>query len=854
VTDLPTWTILVPTLGQRAGLFERLMAALLPQLDPYEGRVRVVAWWNNGEPTLADIRQELVLSTTTDYLSFADDDDLVPDYFVAEVMRALDERPDYVGWQTHYTANGRDHGLVDHSLRHGGWYERKNPYALLRDITHINPMRTEVAKRGDFRQGVRTGRPEDRPWVEQIRVTRQLKREVYIDKIMYEYLWRQDTSAWRKPHLIDRRPERRPHVASPYFSWHPRSAGIATTESGDTVPELLIIIPTRGRPENAARVIEAWEATNAFEVASLLFAIDEDDPHKDEYLETILPTGPAAPYRHDKVALTMRERVPMAPRTNLEAALFADQFYALGSAGDDHLPETPGWAHTYLAELKALGSGIVYGDDGFQHASLCTEWAMTSDIVRKLDGRLIPAPVDHLYADNSVMELGKVSGMIRYLPHVKITHMHPAAGRAQGDEGYDRVNARTQYAADGEKFKTWRRTQLPADISAVRALNPLVTAPPMATRSGRQKPLRHRTRLGAGAGGVMHSKPSTRLDPDRPRRERPAVKIPSRIRQIRGLTSEEALLAIADMARGVPRDQAIVELGVYQGKSLLTLAWGATLGNHAHVWGVDPWDLMPETNEDISYLGKDFPPYHSEGNRRWAQWHSKALGYSRAITIVHGFSDETGHTWSGPPVGLLYVDGDHSYEGVRSDIVAWAAHLAPGATIVFDDYVSGFADTVIRAIEEMVTAGVLEAIALHAGRLAVTRLTEDWNAKLHELMGGWVPTRNDTPPAAEVDPEGDRRPGDGENDPAWDGVELGPAPAGREPILVTDEQERAILLGTESGRMIVHADELDGVAAGTDVEELKLDQLKALAKARGIVLGARKDKKDLIVEALRGGK
>lgn len=840
MTDLPTWSILVPTLGQRGALFDRLMAVLLPQLDPYAGRVRVVGWWNNGEPTLADIRQELVLSTTTDYLSFVDDDDLVPDYFVAEVMRALQDRPDYVGWLTHYTANGRDHGVVYHSLEHGGWREERNPYRLLRDITHINPMRTEVAKRGDFRQGVRAGRPEDRPWVEQIRATCQLKREVYIDKIMYEYLWRQDTSAWRKPHLIDRRPERRPYVASQHFSWHPRSAGIATTQSGDTVPELLIIIPTRGRPENMLRVIEAWEATNAFEVAALLFGVDEDDPHKDEYLALAAERWPNG---HPGVAISVAERVPMAPRTNAEAARFADQFWALGSAGDDHLPETPGWAHTYVAELKALGSGIVYGDDGFQHASLCTEWAMTSDIVRKLEGRLIPAPVDHLYADNSVMELGRVSGMIRYLPHVKITHMHPAAGRAEGDEGYDRVNARTQYAADGEKFKRWRRVQLPADISAVRALNPLVTAPPMATRSGRQKPLRHRTRLGSNPGGVVHSKPSTRLDPNRPRKERPAVKIPSRIRQIRGLTSDEALLALADMARGVPRDEAIVELGVYQGKSLLTLAWGSTLGNHAHVWGIDPWELMHETNEDISYLGKDFPPYHSVGNRRWAEWHSKSLGYSRAISIIHGFSDEAGHNWGGPLVGLLYVDGDHSYEGVRADIVAWAGHLAPGATIVFDDYVSGFAETVIRAIEEMVTAGVLEAIALHAGRLAVTRLTEDWNAKLHELMGGWVPTRNDTPPAAEmVDEEGDRRPGDGENDPAWEGV------AGLPPESETEQDERLIVMPAE-------AEALEDVGLqGARIEELKLDQLKALAKARSIVLGARKDKKDLILEALRAGK
>ena len=37
------------------------------------------------------------------------------------------------------------------------------------------------------------------------------------------------------------------------------------------------------------------------------------------------------------------------------------------------------------------------------------------------------------------------------------------------------------------------------------------------------------------------------------------------------------------------------------------------------------------------------------------------------------------------PVGLLWIDGDHSYEGVRRDIDCWLPHLLPGATIIMDD-------------------------------------------------------------------------------------------------------------------------------------------------------------------------
>jgi hypothetical protein len=832
VTDGPTWTILIPTLGQRAALFERLMAVLLPQLEPHEGRVRVVAWWNNGEPSLASIRQAMVQETTSDYVSFVDDDDLVPEYFVDEVMTALSSWPDYVGWQTHYTSNGVDHGLVDHSLRHGGWAERKNPYALLRDITHINPMRTEVAKRGDFRKGARLGKPEDRPWVDQIRRTGLLQTEVYVDKVMYEYLWRNDTSAWRKPSRIDRRPSVRPVVDSPYFSWHPSSAGTTapimtartssglSTARGDSMADLLIIIPTRGRPQNMRRVIDAWKATNAFEVATVLFAIDNDDPERDAYLAEItdadLDLG---------VVITQADRLPMAPRTNAEAAQAADLFFALGSAGDDHVPETVGWAQRYLAELRDMRAGIVYGDDGFQGAKLCTEWAMTSNIVTALGGRLVPAPVDHLYADNSVLELGKGATCIKHLADVKIRHVHPVAGHGSwNEEGYARVNAKEKYAKDGAIFQQWRKKGLAGDASLVRSLG---------GRRVDQTRLRHRSGLGLTRGGNIQSRPSTRLDPNRRRKERPVMSLPRRIRDVRGLTSDDAMLALADMAIQVPAEHAIVELGVYQGKTALAMAWGAAQGAGAHVYGVDPWELAESASEHpVDPRYRKWPTFNSPGARRWAEWNVKALGYSSKVTLIQGFSAEVGKQWGGPPVGLLFVDGDHRYHAVLADVAAWEPHLVHGATVVIDDYESSHPE-VIKAVNDLVEAGVLEPVQIFHGRMAVTRIGP-WKGPLS------APEVTST---VELGTEVVELPeADSLLDQVVDQDAKQPAPEAE-----YEPDERLIVMPKEAEALG------DTGLQGARIEELNLAQLKALAKARGIVLGARKDKKDLILDALRAG-
>ena len=226
--------------------------------------------------------------------------------------------------------------------------------------------------------------------------------------------------------------------------------------------DLLVIVPTRSRPESVPRLVDAWRTTGAYEHADLLLAVDDDDPHRDRYLTAGLTGGAAA------VSVSPRWQ-PMVHKLNDVAIGHVGDYFALGFAGDDHLPRTPGWASRYLAELRALGSGIVYGDDGYQGEKLPTQWAMTADIVGAL-GRMVPAPVEHLYCDNSVLDLGRAADCVRYLPDVLIEHMHPVAGKADSDEQYQRVNGGAQYTRDRRAYQRWRRSVLPSDAAIVRTL------------------------------------------------------------------------------------------------------------------------------------------------------------------------------------------------------------------------------------------------------------------------------------------------------------------------------------------------------------------------------------------------
>lgn len=220
MTAAPSWSILVPTLGERAPLFKRLMDQLLPQTEPYGGRVQVRAWFNNGRPSLPEIRQRMVNETKTDYLCFVDDDDLVAPYYVDEIVTALHDRPDYVGFQVQCYSDGHPIAVAYHSLEYARWRNFRGTFQ--RDISHINPIKSALARRADFRRA-RKGTAEDRLWAEQLRNARTLQSQALVPRIMYHYLYSTsrvpgEGSRWERGSMITPSLDR-PQIDHPNLSW-----------------------------------------------------------------------------------------------------------------------------------------------------------------------------------------------------------------------------------------------------------------------------------------------------------------------------------------------------------------------------------------------------------------------------------------------------------------------------------------------------------------------------------------------------------------------------------------------------------------------------------------------------------
>lgn len=208
----PKVSILIATQGRRNDKFQALVRELLRQFSTTND-FEIVAYWNNGEKSIGDIRQALLEEAKGEYVCFIDDDDWVPDWYCAEILNHLGK--DYIGFEVELFEKDHKMPRVFHSIRYGIWHQDDQGY--YRGITHLNPIRREIALQGKFGQ---QGLGEDEDWARTI--SPLVRTENYIDKIMYYYRHDADDTSFggqrQKPQTYTR-----PVIDHPNFRYHPLS-------------------------------------------------------------------------------------------------------------------------------------------------------------------------------------------------------------------------------------------------------------------------------------------------------------------------------------------------------------------------------------------------------------------------------------------------------------------------------------------------------------------------------------------------------------------------------------------------------------------------------------------------------
>ena len=185
--------------------------------------------------------------------------------------------------------------------------------------------------------------------------------------------------------------------------------------------DLLLVVPSRGRPGSIARLWEAMAATCTGDT-TLIVGLDEDDPTAGDY-----PPGPVYEVRPG-----LRQVVAWV---NELAAPEVGNYHRIGHIGDDNLPRTVGWDTAIMEALE--DAPFAFGNDLYPSrvpGTLCCHVFTRSDVIATL-GYFGPPSIRHMYVDVAWYAWGRATA-ITFLPDVILEHLHYTAGKSPADESY----------------------------------------------------------------------------------------------------------------------------------------------------------------------------------------------------------------------------------------------------------------------------------------------------------------------------------------------------------------------------------------------------------------------------------
>lgn len=163
----------------------------------------------------------------------------------------------------------------------------------------------------------------------------------------------------------------------------------------------------------------------------------------------------------------------------------------------------------------------------------------------------------------------------------------------------------------------------------------------------------------------------------------------ARVRATPGyLTEREARFLMAAIALA-PASGANVEIGSFKGRSTVGLAYIARQFALGPVTAIDPHTCPSPTDPTLVEQDTTFDDFLGS---------LAAAGVDDAVRPVRAYSQDAAGSWT-QPIRFLWIDGDHSYEGARSDVRLFTPFLVDGAIIAMHD-VLGTWEGPLRVFDE----------------------------------------------------------------------------------------------------------------------------------------------------------
>ena len=131
------------------------------------------------------------------------------------------------------------------------------------------------------------------------------------------------------------------------------------------------------------------------------------------------------------------------------------------------------------------------------------------------------------------------------------------------------------------------------------------------------------------------------------------------------LLSQNEKEALFKLGRSGPSNGSIVNIGYFQGGSSIILAGGSKASKREKIYAFD----IEEQAGAARFVGDN-------GLEDWIVFQKE-----NSVDAAQKWSTQENNK-----IRLLLIDGDHSYEGCKADILSWSRFIAPGGIIAIHDY------------------------------------------------------------------------------------------------------------------------------------------------------------------------
>lgn len=131
--------------------------------------------------------------------------------------------------------------------------------------------------------------------------------------------------------------------------------------------------------------------------------------------------------------------------------------------------------------------------------------------------------------------------------------------------------------------------------------------------------------------------------------------------------------------------QTVLEIGTHRGGTLYL--WTRLAQPDATIVSID----LPGGKFGGGYSAFRIPIYRRFARAR-QQLHLLRADSHAAVTL-----QETRRLFAGRPVDFLFIDGDHTFDGVKKDWEMYSPLVRPGGLIVFHDIAGDYDDTQVKS-------------------------------------------------------------------------------------------------------------------------------------------------------------